>query len=82
MNTMSAAVSQVPNRRRVRNLHGAESIDTTLLELIQAIAEETDDDREIVATVLHLLHSGRVRLAGNFRGLRIEAAGEPLTGPA
>ncbi len=79
---MSAAVSQIPNHRRVRRLHGAESIDTTLLELIQAIAEETNDDREIVAAVLHLLHSGRVRLAGNFRGLRIEAVGDAPTGPA
>ncbi len=79
---MSAAASPLPDHRQVRHLRGGESIDTTLLELIQAIAEETDDDREIVATVLHLLHSGRVRLAGNFRGRRIEAAGDPLTGPA
>jgi hypothetical protein len=41
---------------------------TTLLELVRAIGEVTDDEREVVATVLHLLHSGRVRLCGNFRG--------------
>jgi hypothetical protein len=71
---MSAAVSPVRSHRRVRRLSGAERTDTTLLELIQAIAEETNDDREIVATVLHLLRSGRVRLAGSFRGRRIDAA--------
>lgn len=42
---------------------------TTLLDLVRAIGEVTDDEREIVATVLHLLHSGRVRLCGNFRGV-------------
>ena len=40
---------------------------TTLLELVRAIGEVTDDDHEVVATVLHLLKSGRVRLIGNFR---------------
>ena len=40
---------------------------TTLLDLVRAIGEVTDDDREIVATVLHMLRSGHVRLFGNFR---------------
>ena len=39
----------------------------TLLELVCVIAEVTDDDREVVATVLHMLESGRIRLTGNFR---------------
>ncbi len=42
--------------------------DLTLLELVRAVGDVTDDEREIVATVLHLLRSGRVRLRGNFRG--------------
>ncbi|MBW2232452.1 MAG: hypothetical protein JRH17_18850, partial [Deltaproteobacteria bacterium] len=37
--------------------------------------EVTDDDREVVATVLHMLASGRVRLCGNFRDEPIEAFG-------
>jgi len=41
---------------------------TTLLDLVRAIGEVTDDEREIVATVRLLLASGRVRLCGNFRG--------------
>jgi len=49
------------------------SIDTTLLELVQAIAQCTNDEREIIATVRHLLRSGRVRLVGSFRGRRLDA---------
>ena len=41
---------------------------TTLLELVRTLGEVTDNDREVVATVVHLLRSGRVRLRGNFRG--------------
>ena len=39
----------------------------TLLELVRAVSEVTDDEREVVATVRHMLLSGRVRLCGNFR---------------
>jgi hypothetical protein len=46
-------------------------VETTLLELVQTVGELTEDDREVVATVIELLHSGRVRLIGNFRGQRI-----------
>jgi hypothetical protein len=45
--------------------------ETTLLELVRAVSEVTPDDREVVATVLHLLGSGRVVLCGNFRGERL-----------
>lgn len=46
--------------------------DVTLLELVQAVAEVTSDEREIVATVLDMLRSGRARLTGNFHDKRIE----------
>jgi hypothetical protein len=49
-------------------------VETTLLELVQTVGELTEDDREVVATVIELLHSGRVRLVGNFRGQRIAVA--------
>ena len=45
---------------------GRESV--TLLELVTAICEVTDDDHEVVATVVSLLESGRVELCGNFKG--------------
>ncbi len=71
---MSAAISTVLDHMRHRRRGGVDRIDTTLLELVQTIAEDTDDDREIVATVLHLLQSRRVRLVGSFRGRRIRIA--------
>ena len=45
--------------------------DTTMLDLVTCITEVTRDDREVVATVVALVNSGRVRLTGNFRGARI-----------
>jgi hypothetical protein len=48
----------------------ADPIDTTLLDLVQAVSQETEDEREVIATVLHLLRSGRARLIGSFRGFR------------
>jgi hypothetical protein len=48
-------------------LDGDEPEQVTLLELVRAVSEVTDDDREVVATVQHMLLSGRVRLCGNFR---------------
>jgi hypothetical protein len=45
---------------------------TTLLELVRAISQVTDDEREVVATVLEMLASGRARLCGNFRGSGVE----------
>jgi hypothetical protein len=41
--------------------------EVTLLEVVRAICDETNDDREVVETVRHLLSSGQVRLRGNFR---------------
>jgi len=48
--------------------------DLTLLELVQAVAEVTSDEREIVAAVLSLLRSGHARLIGSFRDHPIEDA--------
>ena len=40
----------------------------TLLELVETVSEITDDDAEVVATVMHMIRSGVVELCGNFRG--------------
>lgn len=50
----------------------AEARATTLLALVGAVGEITDDDREVVATILHMLRSGEVRLCGNFRNHPVE----------
>ena len=62
-------MSAAPTTLRVDEGLQSEPIATTLLELVRTIGEITDDDREIVATVQHMLETGKVRLTGNFRGL-------------
>ena len=44
----------------------------TLLELVRVLSEITDDEHEVVATAIHMLCSGSVRLIGNFRDSRPE----------
>ena len=67
----SAAIRNIP----VQGPAAQEGVvETTLLELVQTIGELTEDDREVVATVIELLRAGRVRLIGNFRGQRIALA--------
>jgi hypothetical protein len=50
---------------------------STLLELVEAVSDYAETDAETVATVVHLVNSGRVQLCGNFRGARfdLEATG-------
>ena len=45
---------------------------TTLLDLVWAVTESRDSEREVVATVTKLINSGQVRLCGTFAGARIE----------
>jgi hypothetical protein len=47
------------------------SISCTLLELIQSVNAFTENDREVAVVVAHLVNSGRVRLRGNFAGMKI-----------
>jgi hypothetical protein len=44
-----------------------EPLHVTLLELVEAVGDVTDSDLEVVATVIHMLENGRVRLSGSFR---------------
>jgi hypothetical protein len=58
----------------LRNLDTAEQISEpshpetlTLLDLVSAIADEAETDEEVVATIQHLIETGKVTLVGNFR---------------
>ncbi len=69
---MGAAATTIPIRHS-QMIHAIETTGSderpqnlTLLELVEAIADVTDDEQEIVATAMHMLSSGRVRLTGNF----------------
>lgn len=43
---------------------------TTLLDLVNAVSQSTRTEAEVIATVVDLVNSGRVRLCGNFAGER------------
>jgi hypothetical protein len=60
---MAAAIT-IP----VRNpAHHPDSLDVTLWELVWAVSQVADNEREVIATVAHMLESGSVHLVGNFR---------------
>jgi len=59
--TMAAAVS-IP----VQTFH-ADALEVTLWELVWAVSQVADNEREVIATVAHMLESGSVKLVGNFR---------------
>jgi len=44
----------------------------TLFDLVSAVSDYAKSEAELVATVAHLVNSGRVRLGGHFSGARID----------
>ena len=69
---MQAKVHQIrvehcPTMYDVETVRHDEPQHLTLLELVKAVADVTDDEQEIIATVCHMLRTGSVRLIGNFR---------------
>jgi len=44
----------------------------TLLELVTEVSSHAASDAEVIATVVYLVNSGRVRLCGTFRGARFD----------
>ena len=67
---MSAAATNLAIRKAA-GIAGTQSHDVTLIELVSAMCDVTEDDREVVATIVDMLHSGEVKLCGNFRGAAI-----------
>jgi len=65
---MSAAVTNIEANLPAA-FQGANGAETTLLDLVSAVWDVAENEAEVVATVLHLLRSGRARLCGNFRGV-------------
>jgi hypothetical protein len=41
---------------------------TTLLDLVAAVSDSAKSETEVIATVTHLINSGKIRLVGNFQG--------------
>lgn len=46
--------------------------ETTLLELVMAVSCYARSEAETLATVVHLVNSGAVRLCGTFRDTRFD----------
>ena len=46
-------------------------LETTLLDLVWAVSQVTNDDQLVTATVAHLVNSGRARLTGTFKNARL-----------
>ena len=44
----------------------------TLLELVNAVAEQARSEAELIATVAYMVNRGHVRLCGNFKGSRFD----------
>jgi len=47
---------------------------TTLLDLVDAVAEYARSDAELIATVVYMVNRGHVRLCGTFKGSRFDLA--------
>jgi len=54
----------------------------TLLDLVTAVSEYARTESEVIATVVHLVNSGTVRLCGNFRGARFDLRDVRASGAA
>lgn len=69
MNEPISVSIPVDHLRRVHVVearHAPEAATATLGELVEAVAEFSDSEQEVVATVMHMLRSGRVRLRGTY----------------
>lgn len=44
----------------------------TIMELVAAVAENAKSEAEVMATVVHMVNTGLVRLDGKLRGARFD----------
>jgi hypothetical protein len=44
----------------------------TLLDLVNAVAEYSRSEAELIATVVYMVNEGHVRLCGTFKGSRLD----------
>jgi hypothetical protein len=45
---------------------------TTMLNLVSTVSELTPSEAEVIATVVHMVNTGKVELIGCFRGRRFD----------
>lgn len=66
--TMRHTTKKQPTTRSRKRIH------TTLLDLVWAVNQVTEDDEVVVATVAHLINTGQARLTGTFKNTRLIVA--------
>lgn len=67
MRSLASVSVPIEYRRRVHEIEAVAAPEEgaiTLGELVEAVAEFSDGEHEIVATVMHMLRTGRVRIQG------------------
>ncbi len=69
---MSAALHHAPESLVNQAQSGGEPLATTLLALVEAVSDASNSEQEVVATVSHMLRSGKVRLIGCFRDASLD----------
>jgi hypothetical protein len=45
---------------------------STLLDLVSAVADYSQSEAELIATVVYMVNEGHVRLCGTFKGSRFD----------
>jgi hypothetical protein len=60
----------------------AMALTVTLSELITAVADCAQSENEVVATVIHMINSGQVRLRGSFSGAQVDFPASRAPQPA
>jgi hypothetical protein len=73
--TVRAGIVLAYDNRELEREAGIMKATTTLLELVTAVTDEAESEAEVIATVVHLVNSGAVRLCGIFRDARIDLTG-------
>jgi hypothetical protein len=69
MTQMASVSIPIEHSRQVHEIEAvcvADPDAITLQELVEAVAEFSESEREVVATVMHMLRSGRVQLHGAY----------------
>lgn len=63
--------ASVPVKVRAKFSVLSRPLHTTLLDLVRAVNEVTDDEQLVVAAIAHLMNTHRVRLTGTFKNTAI-----------
>lgn len=64
--TVSIPVEHLRHVHEVETYRESDDDSISLQELVAAVAEFSESEREVVATVMHMLRTGQVQLHGSY----------------